>query len=216
MARFYTKNWFPYVFPFLLCFTLAQAAIYVPDWSLHLTTAKIFLGGGLVWGWRKKFLPELNTPSTKKQTLISISFGLTGGAVWLLSQHYKLISFQPNNIPTQWPITLEWVVTLIFILGSVVIMPIISEIFWRSFMLRYLIVQDFKSIALGTFQFFSCLGVIVLTAIPSEYVVAVAAVSTLQNILIFWQKNLRCCIISSVVTHALLIMYLIRYNYQLM
>ncbi len=216
MARFYTKSWFPYILPFLLCFALAQTANYLPKWALHISSAKILIGGGLIWAWRHKFSDDLSAQLTKKQILLSILFGMLGFTLWFTSQHFKLISIPPSNMPAQWPIALQVVVTTVLIAGSTVIMPIISELFWRSFILRYLIVQDFKSIPLGEFQLFSFLGVIFLAAIPSEYVVAVAAVCAIQNILIIWQKNLRCCIVASVVTNILLALYLLSNNYQLM
>jgi hypothetical protein len=214
MARVYTKAWFPYVLPFLLCFTLEQTAGYLPGWALHIAAAKILIGGGLIWVWRQIFLTDIGSKITTKQLALSVIFGIAGFILWYISQHFQYISLPPNNIPTQWPAALKIIIGTILIVGSCLIMPIISELFWRSFMLRYLIVQDFQSIPLGQFQLFSFLGVVFLAAIPSEYFVAVAAVGVMQNILIIWQKNLRCCIVASVVTNILLALYLLSNNYQ--
>ncbi|MDY0191376.1 MAG: CAAX prenyl protease-related protein [Desulfuromonas sp.] len=216
MARFYTKAWFPYVLPFLLCFTLEQSEGYLPNWALHIAAAKILIGGGLIWVWRERFSADIGGKITAQQLILSIIFGIISFALWYLSQHFQYISLPPNNIPPQWPAALKVTIGTILIVGSCLIMPIISELFWRSLMLRYLIVQDFQSIPLGKFQLFSFLGVVFLAAIPSEYFVAVAAVGVMQNILIIWQKNLRCCIVASAVTNVLLALYLLSNNYQLM
>ncbi|OQY19915.1 MAG: CAAX prenyl protease-related protein [Desulfobacteraceae bacterium 4572_35.1] len=215
MARFYTKNWFPYTFPFLLCFSISQATIYLPSWYLHLSIAKIFIGGTLLWMWREKFSAELNAVINKKQFILALLFGIIGFIFWIATSHYGLVQFHPNNIPSEWNIAIKTIVIIILMSGGVIVLPIISEIFWRSFMLRYLIEQDFKSLPIGKFQLFSFLGVVVLSAIPSSYPVAVAAISVTQNLLLIWQKNLKCCILSSVMTNILLATYLLLNNYQL-
>ena len=215
MSRFYQKNWFPYIFPFLLCFTIAQATTYLPSWRFHLSTAQVLLGAGLLWVWRQKYVAEVTQKISVSQGIISSIWGILGFSMWIAAQHFHLITFKIATIPSQWPAILVTCITALILSGSIIILPIISEIFWRSFMLRYLIVQDFQSIPLGHFQFFSFIVVILLTALPSEYAVAVALTSMLQNILIVWQKNLRCCIVSSVVTHSLLAIYLSINHYQL-
>lgn len=216
MSRFYQKNWFPYVLPFLLCFTIAQATTYLPDWRFHLSAAQVLLGAGLLWVWRQKFTAEVNQKISASQGIISSIWGILGFSIWIAAQHFQLITFKIATVPGQWPAILVIGITTLLLSGSIIILPIISEIFWRSFMLRYLIVQDFQSIPLGRFQLFSFVVVILLAALPSEYAFAVALTSMLQNILIVWQKNLRCCIVSSVVTHSLLAIYLlVNNNYQL-
>lgn len=37
------------------------------------------------------------------------------------------------------------------LLGAAVVVPVMEELFWRSFLIRYLISQDFESVPLGTF-----------------------------------------------------------------
>lgn len=215
MARFYTRSWFPYILPFLLCFTLAQATIYLPAWHLHISTAKIFIGATLLWMWWRKFTPDLSHSTTHKQLLLAVIFGITGFVAWVASDQFHLLNFPPNDMPTEWPLLLRIVITAILLGGATVVMPIISELFWRSFMLRYLIEQNFQSLPLGQFQLFSFVGVVVLTAIPSQYPVAMAITSVLQNTLLIWQKNLRCCIVSSMVTNSFLAVYLLINHYQL-
>ena len=209
MTRFYHKIWFPYIVPFLLYFIISEATKYLPEWYFHLYLAKILLAGGLFWVWRHKFTTELKLAPTTVQTAIALGFGMLGTVIWIIADRLQWITLPASNIPTHWPTGLEIAVTALLLIGFTLVIPIISELFWRSFMLRYLITQDFKSQPLGSFQFFSFFVVVVLTALPSEYVVAVALVTILQNTLMVWQKNLRCCIVASIVMHGLLAVYLI-------
>ncbi|MEA3465017.1 MAG: CAAX prenyl protease-related protein [Thermodesulfobacteriota bacterium] len=214
MTRFYHKTWFPYVAPFLLYFSISEATKYLPEWFFHLYLTKILLTGGLLWAWRQKLSIDLKLTLTRMQTTIALGFGMLGVLIWIVADQLQWITLPASNIPTHWPLILEITVTTLFLLGFSLIMPIMSELFWRSFMLRYLIVQDFKSQPIGSFQFFSFFVVVVLTALPSEYVIAVALISILQNTLMVWQKNLLCCIVASIITHSLLAIYLLLNNQQ--
>lgn len=216
MTQFYKKVWFPYICPFLLCFVLSETTKYLPEWHFHLLIAKVFGGGALLWGWRKHFTAELAEKNTKLQIYIATTFGIIGFSVWVITLRYQLIQFPHESIPAEWPYFIQLSVNSIILIGAILVMPVISELFWRSFMLRYLIEQNFKAVPLGQFQLFSFSLVVILATITSEYVVAVATVCALQNILIIWQKNLRCCIISAVVTATLLSLYLLSNSYQLM
>jgi CAAX prenyl protease-like protein len=45
------------------------------------------------------------------------------------------------------------------LIGATLIIPVVEELFWRSFALRFLIKPDFKSVTLGQFTWFSFLVV---------------------------------------------------------
>ena len=47
---------------------------------------------------------------------------------------------------------LAWTFILVRILGSTIVVPPLEEIFYRSFLYRYLITPDFESVSLGVFR----------------------------------------------------------------
>lgn len=47
---------------------------------------------------------------------------------------------------------------IIRLLGAAAIVPVMEELFWRSFLLRYLISPEFKKVGAGTFSWFSFIG----------------------------------------------------------
>lgn len=215
MARFYRKSWFPYVTPFLVYLTLSEAVKYLPVWVPHLYLVRTVLCGYLLWLWRHKFHGDYAPVMTNSQRLFALGTGVLGFGMWMAAIHFQLISIPQQSYPEHWSLILNLAVCGISLLGFIVIFPLLLELFWRSFMLRYLIIQDFQTVALGSFQLFSFLLVIILTALPSDYYLVFAVIAALQNLLMIWQKNLRCCIVSHVVTNSLFAGYLLSNGRQL-
>lgn len=216
MSRFYQKSWFYFVAPFLLFFSLTEAATYAPHWYFHLYVAKVALTGGLLWIWRHKFYADMSEKLSSTQFVISTFAAVISIISWYVCLELGSIEFSTQTIPVQWPLALQALVIVIMCLGATILVPILSELFWRSFMLRYLIEQDFKSVALGQFQFFSFIVVVALTTLPSPYTIPVALTCCVQNSLIIWQKNLRCCIVANMLTSSALTLYFLLYGYQIL
>lgn len=216
MSRFYTKNWFCYVAPFLLFFALSEAATYLPSWYFHLYLAKIFTTAGLLWAWRSTFYKDLTTKLTSSQIVISSLAGFIAAAIWITCITLEWVTLPAHTVPEQWPLLLKISVVALISVGASLIVPILSELFWRSFMLRYLIEQNFKSVNIGQFQFFSFIVVVALTTLPTTYTIPIALTSLVQNALIVWQKNLRCCIVANILSSTALTLYCILYGYQIL
>lgn len=216
MSRFYTKSWFCYVLPFLIFFALSEATTYLPDWYFHLYLAKIFFTAGLLWVWRSTFYNDLKDKLTTTQLAIALLAGITIAATWFTCISYGWVTVPAHSLPEQWPAVLKISVTTLICFGAVLIVPILTELFWRSFMLRYIIDPDFKSLPLGQFQFFSFVVVVALTTLPTTYIIPVAITSIIQNALIVWQKNLRCCILANMLSSTALTLYFLLYGYQIL
>jgi CAAX prenyl protease-like protein len=59
---------------------------------------------------------------------------------------------------------LRWPVLTLRMVRAVVIVPIIEELFWRAWMMRWIIEQDFRSVPMGTYTLQSFWIVAVLFA----------------------------------------------------
>jgi CAAX prenyl protease-like protein len=82
--------------------------------------------------------------------------------------------------------------------GLVVMVPVIEEIFWRSFLLRYLTQMDFRRLAIGTFSA-SALWLMVAGSALSHPEWLVAAIASL--VYAFWLRRTRS-LFASIVAHA--------------
>jgi CAAX prenyl protease-like protein len=82
--------------------------------------------------------------------------------------------------------------------GLVVMVPIMEEIFWRSFLLRYLTAHDFRSLAVGTFSASALWMMVAASALahPEWLVAAVASVAYA-----FWLRR-TSSLFGAIVAHA--------------
>ena len=89
-----------------------------------------------------------------------------------------------------------FLVTRLF--GLVLMVPVMEEIFWRSFLLRYLTQQDFRSLAIGTFSA-SALGIMVAASALAHPEWLVAVIASLAYAL--WLRRTRS-LFSAIVAHS--------------
>jgi CAAX prenyl protease-like protein len=87
------------------------------------------------------------------------------------------------------------------LIGAAVVVPVMEELFWRSFLMRYLINPDFRSVPMGAFSWLSFMGVAILFGLEHHRVVVGIAVGLLYNLLLIHQKNLKGVILAHGVTN---------------
>ena len=96
--------------------------------------------------------------------------------------------------------------------GIAILVPWIEEVFWRGFLLRYLIDQDWISVPIGSFSVVSCLGVSTMFALAHPEWIAAFAYALLLNTLLYWTKDLWQCVIAHAASNAILAAYVIYYQ----
>ncbi len=94
--------------------------------------------------------------------------------------------------------------------GSSLVVPVFEEIFWRSFVLRYFIDQDFTRVKIGTFTWASFLITSVLFGSEHHLWLAGIMAGVLYNCLLYWSKNISVCIFAHGVTNLLLGIYVVK------
>ena len=116
----------------------------------------------------------------RRLILPSVGMGLLVFALWIWVD--KLVpyphlgsrtAFDPTPLQGSalWPVFLA-----VRLYGLAVMVPIMEEIFWRSFLLRYLAKSDFESLPVGTFSAFSLVVMLAASAVAHpEWLVAVLA-----------------------------------------
>ena len=76
-----------------------------------------------------------------------------------------------------------------------------EELFWRSFLLRYAINPDFRTVRLGTFSLFSFSAIVVLFGLEHYRVIQGMIAGVIYTWLVIHQKSLKGCIIAHGVTN---------------
>ena len=95
------------------------------------------------------------------------------------------------------------------LLGAVIVVPVMEELFWRSFLMRYLINPDFRSVPMGSFTRFSFFTTAVLFGLEHHRVIEGIIAGILYNFLLTRQKKLKGVILAHAVTNFGLGIYVI-------
>lgn len=94
----------------------------------------------------------------------------------------------------------------------VIVVPIVEELFWRGFLLRYLIASPIEKVPFGAFTWTSFIVVAVgfmLEHQPADYPAALLA-GALYNVIAIRTKSLGSCILAHAITNLLLGIYILK------
>ena len=94
--------------------------------------------------------------------------------------------------------------------GAALVVPIFEELFWRSFLIRWIIDQDFKKVAIGQFTWISFVATVLLFGLEHNRWLVGLAAGAVYNGLLYQQKNLWPCIIAHAVTNLVLGIYVLQ------
>jgi CAAX prenyl protease-like protein len=173
---------------------------------------KALSAGLAIWYfWSRYTEIKLNDLSRASHTGLSIAVGLTVMIVWVnLDQSFATlgepegfnISVFENNI-------LKASMIFFRMAGAVIVVPVMEEIFWRSFLLRFIIKNEFTSIPIGCFTWMSFLITIVLFGLEHNYYIAGIMAGIAYNLLLYRTKSIAQCILSHAVTNCALGIYVL-------
>jgi CAAX protease family protein len=92
----------------------------------------------------------------------------------------------------------------------VVVVPLVEEIFWRGFLLRYLIDENFEKVPPGAFSWFSFCAVTICFGLAHwgpDFVPALVA-GALFNVVMYRTRSLSSCVVAHSATNLLLGVYI--------
>lgn len=211
-GQLWAKPWFPYVLPFVLFLLLTEPARYFPAWTAFLYVTKTLIVGALLWLWRDKYAADFLPKLTVNETLTAIFCGLLVLVLWIVPEGYfyqleQKTIFNPYGLGES-QIAFVGLVT-IRLLGASLVVPFMEELFWRSFLMRYLIEPNFRSVPMGAFTWLSFFGVAILFGLEHNRIVAGIVAGLLYGLLLIRQKKLRGVVWAHFVTNFGLGVYVI-------
>ncbi len=140
---------------------------------------------------------------------VGLLVGIVVFVLWIAPQVFlgfpaRFSGFNPDQFAGQ-PILYGGTVLFRF-LRLVVVVPLVEEIFWRGFLLRFLIDEDFKRVPLGTFSWLSFTLVALAFGLSHNQPDWLAALLTgmLFNVVIYRTKSLSTCVVTHAITNLLL------------
>ncbi len=209
-----------YVLPFavFIGFLAVQAFVPVPQWARFAIEIAIILAvsrGALATG--------------PTRPLLSVLLGIAVFAIWvgpdqLITGYRQLPLFSNSVVGHAMGTTTDaqkhdFVFLLFRVLVSVIAVPILEELFWRGFLMRWLIDRNFLAVPLGKWSAESFWMVAVLFATEHGPYWEVGLVTgVIYNWWMLRTRNLWDCIIAHAVTNACLAGFVIgggRWQYWL-
>jgi CAAX prenyl protease-like protein len=94
--------------------------------------------------------------------------------------------------------------------GAALVVPLMEELFWRSFLIRYIISPDFSQISIGRFTWPSFLITVVLFGFEHNLFLAGILAGVAYNMLLYLTRSLSACILAHGVTNLALGIYVLQ------
>jgi CAAX prenyl protease-like protein len=206
--------WGPYVLPFGLFLLLTMVESHVPLAVYPLFYAvKIALVGGAIFALRGGF-PEARPGGGGWAAATAL--GVVLCFVWILvDQHTPHLAFLGTRTAFNPAREISSPLgVLLFLgvrfLGLVVIVPIVEELFFRGFLLRFVTdMDDFQRVRTGTFSLAALLINVGVFALSHPEWLAAAIFALALCGLLRWTKNFWTCILAHGVTNLLLGVYIV-------
>ncbi|WP_303720295.1 CAAX prenyl protease-related protein [Malonomonas rubra] len=152
---------------------------------------------------------DLKNPS---QTFGSVLLGIIVFLLWInMDWDFATLGesqgFNPSLIEND-PIRNGLIFSRIF--GAALVVPIMEELFWRSFLLRYIINQNFMAVRVGTYSLASFLIGSVLFGLEHNLVLAGVMAGVAYSLVLYWTRSISQCVLAHAVTNFILALYVLQ------
>jgi CAAX prenyl protease-like protein len=147
---------------------------------------------------------------------IGLAVGVVVFVLWITPQAFlgfaaRTEGFNPMAVFGQQS-PLYWISVVMRFVRLAVVVPLVEEIFWRGFLLRYFIREDFDAVPIGAFSWLSFTIVALAFAFSHSMADWPAAIATgvLYNAVAYWTKSLSTCVLAHAATNLLLGIWIMR------
>jgi len=173
-------------------------------WSYPIKT--LMVASLLIFFWSRFY--ELKGPifANWQEAWVTIGVGVGVYALWVRMDwpwaiQGELTDYNPFVVGST---AIGMVLAFIRLFGASVIVPIMEELFWRSFLIRYVINANFESVRLGTFTLGSFGATVILFGLEHNLWLAGMMAGICYNGLLYWTGRLWPCIMAHAVTNLVL------------
>ncbi|MEP6821814.1 MAG: CAAX prenyl protease-related protein [Chthoniobacterales bacterium] len=144
-----------------------------------------------------------------KRVLFTLAIATLVFVLWISPQAFfgaaaRRDGFNPEMLPVG--SAAYWATLAFRFLRLVIVVPLVEEIFWRGFLLRYLIDEKFTTVPFGKFSWLSFGAVTVAFTLAHSMPdwPAAAITGILYNVVAYRTRSLASCILAHAVTNLLL------------
>jgi CAAX prenyl protease-like protein len=206
IIRGVSRPYLPYVLPFaIFAFMTYAGPFFAISRGLVYPATTILVGLSLFY-FRETYREEIRF----SVDWLAVLAGVFVFLIWVLPEgFYPQIGqsrFNPYEYADGWGLH---AVVAFRMIGAVLVVPLMEELFWRSFALRFMISSEFKSVPLGEFSWFSFLIVSISFGFEHhQWLPGIVAGMVYAGVL-YRSRNLFSPILSHAVTNLLLGIYVL-------
>ena len=150
-----------------------------------------------------------------RQPYLVVAVGAIIFVLWISPQTFfgrapRLVGFDPGIFSDQ-P-SLYWLTVVLRFARLIIVVPLVEEIFWRGFLLRYLIDEKFYAVPFGKFSpfsFWSVSAAFMFAHSVSDWIAAFIT-GMAYNAVAYRTKSLGSCVAVHAVTNLLLGLWIMR------
>lgn len=216
-----TAEILPYLVPMFAYVSLGGLESYLPQESGQLShvwypvayAARALVVAAMVVYYRAIWKDFRPFPGLGPIAL-AVGVGLVVTALWVgLDGLYPALPFMGQRASFD-PMRMSAAGRLAFyaarLFGLVLVVPVVEELFWRSFLIRWLIEQDFKSVPIGRVTLFSAGATSVLFALAHPEWLPALLTGLIWAWLLHQTRSLACCLVSHATANLALGIYIIQ------
>lgn len=211
----------PYLLPYLTFLGIRAIADLFPNglytgYIIAYTTAAI-----LLWIFRKKYQEIRENKITFVNLFLALMVGAIGITFWILPYHYiinfaktdgifGLLGSRQNTVGLHL-LQKKWFSPFILFrfVGYVFMVPIFEELFIRSFLWRFVINPNIKTVAVGEYTAYAFWGTAILFALSHNEWIVAFLYALIINLFLVIKKDLTLCIVAHSFSNAILIAYVV-------
>lgn len=159
----------------------------------------LICGVVLLWFWKSYEF------SWGRGWLAGVLAGILVWVIWVSPQAFfgfapRTKGFNPDLLAAT---SYYWPTVILRFLRLVIIVPLVEEIFWRGFLMRYLINEDFTKVRFGTYRplsFFAVALLFMLVHTPADYPAALLT-GIIFNLVAVKTGSLSACVLAHAVAN---------------
>jgi CAAX prenyl protease-like protein len=215
MLKIPQNSWLPYIAPMALYFVFL--AVQTNANLVWLYPIKTLAVAGVLWWFRRSYTelhcstraPRASAGSSATaageapalQTFgWAVAAGLLAIAIWIgIDPVYPKLSsaapFDPSG---------RYAFITFRIVGAVLVVPVMEELFWRAFLIRWLVKDDFKSVPVGTFTWRSFVITVALFGLEHNQWLAGLICGAIYNMLLYRTRSVWACVVAHATSNAAL------------
>jgi CAAX prenyl protease-like protein len=170
-----------------------------PVWYPLAYTVKVAVVAALMWACRSTW-SDLRPWPRPAAVMLAVVLGVLVTVAWVgLDGRYPTFAvmgtrtgFDPGILPKE----ARWVFVIVRLLGLVALVPVFEELFWRSFLMRWLIADDFTQVPIGRVTpLAATITSVVFAAVHPEWLPALLT-GAAWACLLAYTKSLTACVVS--------------------